>query len=122
MLDEKGLKKVQYLPGVTIFEEGDGAREAYFIREGRVRITRIVDDEEVELAILEEGDTLGEMSLIRKRPRSAKATAIERTTMVIITEDMMDEKLAETDGLVRAMLHKATERLYKQNDQVIEKP
>ena len=119
MIDDKGLRKLQYLPDVTIFEEGDDASEAYLIHEGKVRITKEADGEEVELAILEAGDTLGEMSLIKKRPRSAKAVAIEKTLLIIITEDVLNEKMGKADGLLKAMLHKLTERLYKQNDDTI---
>ena len=119
MIDDKGLRKLQYLPDVTIFEEGEDASEAYLIHEGKVRITRETDGEEVELAVLEAGDTLGEMSLIKKRPRSAKAVAVEKTLLIIITEDILNEKMGKADGLLKAIVHKLTERLYKQNDDTI---
>lgn len=65
-----------------VFAEGGVGRAAYFIKEGKVKISRLgCDDVEVPIAELGEGEVVGEMSLISAAPRSAHAEAIKDTVV-----------------------------------------
>ncbi|EFW39176.1 cyclic nucleotide-binding domain protein [Treponema phagedenis F0421] len=58
-----------------IFCECQPGAELYIIQKGHVKITKIVDNDEVLLAVLKEGDMFGEMALLENKPRSASAIA-----------------------------------------------
>ncbi len=58
-----------------IFIEHEPGVELYIIQQGRVKITKVVEQSEVLLAVLSQGDIFGEMSLLENKPRSATAIA-----------------------------------------------
>ena len=60
-----------------VFCECQSGQELYIIQKGHVKITKIVDDNEVLLAVLKEGDMFGEMALLENKPRSASAIVTE---------------------------------------------
>lgn len=60
-----------YTDGEVIFHEGDHSFEMYVVQSGTVVVTH----DGVELAVLQRGDFLGEMSLLESLPRSATAVA-----------------------------------------------
>jgi CRP-like cAMP-binding protein len=45
------------------------------------------------------------MALIDNQPRMASARAVEQTTLVIVTHDVFEKKLRETDPFIRALLN-----------------
>ena len=61
-----------------VFSEGDPADELYVVRTGRIAIAkRSIDGRESVVALMEEGDLFGEMSLFDEEGRSADARALE---------------------------------------------
>ena len=47
----------------------------YIIQKGQVKITKVVNDNEVMLAVLNPGDIFGEMAILENKPGSASAVA-----------------------------------------------
>ena len=69
----------------TIFNEGDAAAELYVVRSGRIAIAkRATDGRESVVALMEEGDLIGEMSLFDSKGRSADARALEPSELVAV--------------------------------------
>ena len=57
-----------------IFSEGDEAAELYVVRSGRIAIAkRSADGRESVVALMEDGEAIGEMILFDSRGRSARA-------------------------------------------------
>ena len=70
----------------VIFREGDEGSCLYIILSGAVSITKKGDDgTPLELARLEEGEILGEMSHFDELPRSATATACGVTQLLVFS-------------------------------------
>ena len=67
-----------------IFTEFEKANCFYVIKQGKVKITKIKHDKEMLLAVLDEGDIFGEMSILNDKPRNAAAVAEESTELMII--------------------------------------
>ncbi|HEX9968735.1 MAG TPA: Crp/Fnr family transcriptional regulator [Acidimicrobiales bacterium] len=66
-----------------VFSETDAADELYVVRSGRIAIAkRSVDGRESVVALMEEGDLFGEMSLFDDEGRSADARALEPCELV----------------------------------------
>ncbi|EPG73494.1 cyclic nucleotide-binding domain protein [Leptospira fainei serovar Hurstbridge str. BUT 6] len=91
-----------YSDNEMIFCEHEPGRELYIIQHGRVKITKIVDSNEVLLAVLQSGDIFGEMALLDNKPRSASAIAWgEEIQLLAINK-------ANFEGMVKAQPQLAT--------------
>lgn len=78
--------------GTTIFHEGDPGGIMYVIRSGKVELWLYDEDRQrVVLATFEEGDFFGELSLLDQERRSATATTLTDTEVLII--DRIDLQL-----------------------------
>lgn len=74
-----------YEKGAVIFSQGDTGDALYGVASGRVRISASgAGGQEVFLNIMEPGDTFGEIAVMDGLPRTAGATALERTTLIVL--------------------------------------
>ena len=100
--------------GATIFREGEAGDALYAVREGIVRISKLVPKGgEEAMAFLEEGGHFGEMALLDEGPRSATAIAHTKCRLLVIRKraflDLLkDEALASQLLLVfcRTLSHR----------------
>lgn len=76
---EEAMTVLDYEPGSIIIEEGTPNRAIHIVRKGRVRVTRQVDQNEVALCDLAEGQTFGELSILGDGVTTATLRAIPRT-------------------------------------------
>lgn len=98
------LERKTYPAGARIFREGDEGNRAYVIQTGMVEIVKMVNGEEVILGTVTEGGIFGEMALIDDQPRMASARAVKGTTLIVVSREVFDQKLAKTDPFIRALL------------------
>ena len=86
-----------YEEGEYMFETGQPGAAMFVIEDGEVLITRKNSDgEEVQLARLKNGESLGELALLDSSPRSASAYVSKPSTaMAIFREDL--DKLLDTN-------------------------
>ncbi len=78
----------------VLFEEGSKGKEVYIIKEGKVGVYKSTPEGEIELAIIEKGGIIGEMSLLDNQPRSATIRAIESTESIIINENVFQATIS----------------------------
>lgn len=71
--------------GGRIVQEGEDGHCLYVLIDGSARVTTEIGGREIELAILEEGDFFGEISLVDDGLRSANVTALKACTLLRIT-------------------------------------
>lgn len=73
--------------GTQIITEGDPGDAVFFIISGRVKVTLYGEEgREIVLAILNEGDMFGEMSIIDDKPRSANVEAVQELMCLVVTK------------------------------------
>ena len=99
-------------PGDTIFRDGDPPDLVYLIKEGQVEITKGQGSRKKVLAILKEGDFLGEMAVIDGSPRSATAKAITETRLITLDAEEFKEDI-ENDPMIGALIFTLIKRLRK---------
>ncbi|MBT3272763.1 MAG: cyclic nucleotide-binding domain-containing protein [Spirochaetales bacterium] len=58
----------------------------FVVKEGKFRIYRAIDEQEVLLAHAEAGDVIGEMALVKGGPRSANVQAVKQSVVYVIAE------------------------------------
>lgn len=83
----EGYVEVRQLrPGTYIVHEGDKATHLYFIQHGKVEILKRErhGDREHRVAMLRQGETMGEMALVDELPRTASARANTDVRLVAI--------------------------------------
>ena len=106
-----GFEYSQSIPrGSPIFREGEPGDSAYVILSGRVEISALRKGTNVSIATLAEDDFFGEMALIDSRPRSATATALEDTELIVIRREQLRDRMAKTDPLLNHFLRVVLER------------
>jgi CRP/FNR family transcriptional regulator, cyclic AMP receptor protein len=77
-----------------IFAEGDHADELFVVRSGRIAIAnRSPDGRESVVALMEQGDLLGEMSLFLGARRTAQARALEPSELLAVPFPALREVL-----------------------------
>jgi CRP/FNR family transcriptional regulator, cyclic AMP receptor protein len=82
-----GARRI-YEPGGVIFMRGDPGDCLCGVVSGRVRISASrAGGKEVFLNIMAPGDTFGEIALLDGEPRTATATAISRTELLVIRRE-----------------------------------
>jgi len=105
--------------GSTMFQEGDEADGIHCIASGLVRIHLAHEDgRELTLNLLERGDVIGEIALLDGLPRTAGATAIERTETVFLDRASFTAMLDASPQLARHVILVLCERLRRNTDQL----
>ena len=79
--------------GEWLFREGDEGDSAYLIEGGMLEVIRQADGQETVVGYLNEGEIVGEMSLIDELPRSASIRAAVGTTLRPINSEYLQSKL-----------------------------
>ncbi len=101
-VEVKGYKADQF-----IFREGEIGDMAFVVKSGNVEIVKQgEDDNEISIGTVGPGDMFGEMALIDDKPRMASAKAVdEGATLMLVTREMFDRKMAKTDPFIRGLLN-----------------
>lgn len=120
----KQFSKAVYLDGSTeefnrfypkdtmVFCEGMPGSELYIIQKGSVKITKIVDNTEVLLAVLKAGDIFGEMALLENKPRSASAIAYEDAYLLAVNKANFERMVQTQPQIVTRLTQLLAERLW----------
>ena len=92
MLLANVLKEVPFQSGSKVFRENDPGDGFYWIRSGKIRISRQVipegkkDPQEQLLTFLTAGNIFGEMALVDGAPRSADAAAADAVILFHLSQ------------------------------------
>ena len=114
-----------YQKNTMLFAEGEPGNELFIIHKGSVKITKIVDNNEVLLAILKAGDIFGEMALLESKPRAASAVAHEDCTVMAVNKANFEKMITNQPQLIAKVTTLLADRIwliYKQlaNAQILD--
>jgi CRP/FNR family transcriptional regulator, cyclic AMP receptor protein len=106
--------------GATVFHQHDSGGGLYLILAGQVKITRTGrDGRDVTVAVLGDGNFFGEMSLLDGQPRSASATALQATRLLVLDREHFQRYVLAQSRIVSKLLRELSKRL-RAADQSIE--
>ena len=89
--------------GQMIFQRGDNGSSLMAVLRGRVRISSVSGEgKEVTLNVISPGEIFGEIALLDGQPRSADATAIEETLLLVVERRHFLPFLRQNDDLYPA--------------------
>ena len=113
------VREMTLPPGGTLFSQGEESDGLYIVISGIVRIYLTAEDgREATISLLEDGEMIGEISLIDGLPRSAGAAALTETKLVFIPHRPFCDLLDSSTKLARQVLLMLCERLRAANGQV----
>jgi CRP-like cAMP-binding protein len=101
-----------YPKDTMIFSEGQPGNELYIIQKGSVKISKIVDDKEVLLAMLKPGDIFGEMALLDNKARSASADAYEDTELLVVNRANFQQMITKQPQLITRLTTLLADRIW----------
>jgi CRP-like cAMP-binding protein len=101
-----------YAKESAVFVEGESGEELYIIQSGSIKITKIVNDNEVILAILKPGDIFGEMSILESKPRSATAIAHETATLMTVLRKNFDTMSVTQPQIISKLTQLLSNRIW----------
>lgn len=111
------MTRTKYARGQELFHEGEQGDSLYVITAGKIKLgRRSPDGRENLLAILGEGEMLGELSLFDPGPRTATATAIADTELVGLSHTDMTAYLGTRPEIAMTMLSALAARLRRTNE------
>lgn len=107
-----------YPKDTMIFSECQSGQDMFIIQSGQVKISKVVDDNEVILAVLQRGDFFGEMALLENKPRSASAIAHEDCVLMAVNRKNFDQMVATQAQLITRLTITLAERLWSMSRQL----
>jgi CRP-like cAMP-binding protein len=102
---------VEFGKGERVFSEGDPGAVMYIVNSGRVRLFKIVEEQEHDLGVMEKGDFFGEMSILEGLPRTVCAESIEESQLIEINNMTFDKMIKSNIEIAIRMLRKLSIRL-----------
>jgi CRP-like cAMP-binding protein len=107
-----------FAAGTVVFREGDPGEQMFVIQSGRVQITRLVRGRETHLATLPPGEFFGEMAIVNHHPRTATATVLDESHLLVIDARTFEAMLRGNIEIAVRFIKKLAARLEHANRQV----
>ena len=101
-----------YPKDTMLFAEGEPGNELFIIQKGSVKITKIVNDNEVLLAVLKVGDIFGEMALLEAKPRAASAVAYEDCHVLTVKRANFEKMIESQPQLIAKLTTLLADRIW----------
>lgn len=97
--------------GDVLFKEGAHGDSMCVVLEGSLKVYKRKGEDEVELATLQEGKSVGEMALVDGMPRSATVRAEEDVTVLVFTRQSFEKLSKQHPELAIQLLTSITKML-----------
>lgn len=107
-------KLKSYLAGSSIVKEGEPARKLFILVEGKIGIYK---GKSLIMEFDKEGEVVGEMSLILKKPRSAEIRAVTDAKLLEVEGDL-DDIVKQYPDISKKIIHSLAERLAQATDRI----
>ena len=115
----QAVREKSYPKNSVILFEDDPGDALFVVVSGQVKVVLIGEDgREVILAMLQDGDFFGEMSLIDDQPRSAHVIATEEANMLVLRRDDFQTAMDETPRIALGLLQALSRRLRRADDKI----
>jgi CRP-like cAMP-binding protein len=101
-----------YPKNTMLCSEAEPGDELYIIQKGSIRVSKIVDDKEVLLALLKPGDIFGEMALLENKPRSASGVAHEDLSVMVVNRANFQRMVQSQPQIITRLTQLLAERIW----------
>ncbi len=104
--------------GTVLFREGDAGAEMYVVSRGKVAISARVGAVEKVLSTLGQGEFFGEMSILNDAPRSATATCLEDSLLLVVDARTFEAMVRASAEVAVRMIRTMAARLAEADRQI----
>jgi len=101
--------------GETLMEEGAPGDSAYIIVDGEFEISKKSDQQDIVIAVRDEGAVIGEMALIDNAPRMATVRAVSDGRLLKISDEVFFQLISNSATAGMSILRTVSSRL-RQNE------
>jgi CRP-like cAMP-binding protein len=101
-----------YTLNQMIFSENEPGHDLFILQKGKVKITKIINGNDVILNIMKPGDIFGEMALLDNKPRSASAIANESVELMVINKSNFESMVQTQPQLMSKIVTVLSERVW----------
>lgn len=109
----------QYPIDSMIFSDCQYGPDMFIIQEGTVKITKVVDGQEVILAMLKKGDMFGEMALLDSKPRSASAITHSNCTVMVVNASNFNMMVTSQPDFISRLSTMLADRVWSMYRQLV---
>jgi CRP-like cAMP-binding protein len=102
---------VSFAPGQIILREGESVERLFIIKAGRVRLSRDVDGQQQELAVMGPGEVVGALGVIQGAPQPGTAVALAPTSLYGMDLEELMDSAGGPEQPVSTVLRALTEKL-----------
>ncbi|HVP66902.1 MAG TPA: Crp/Fnr family transcriptional regulator [Anaeromyxobacteraceae bacterium] len=104
--------------GTVLFREGEPGGEMYVVHQGKVAISKRAGGAEKVLTTLGQGQFLGEMSILNHAPRSATATCVEDSKLLVVDARTFEAMIRGNTEVALRMIRTLAARLAEADRQI----
>lgn len=105
-------------PGDLIFEEDEVGDHMFIIQEGQVQISRTINGKDTAMALLEKGEFFGEMAIVNRIRRTARARAHQRTQLLAFDRVGLEQLVEKNPKIALSIIDRLCRRLGAANSQI----
>ena len=110
-----------FTDGEIIIKEGDEGKTFFQLLEGKAKVYRdYEEDDQVEVATLEEGQYFGEMAVIENFPRNSTVVAEGDVKVDEIAAEELNDYIAQNPDKILAIMKVLGSRIQKMDEEFIE--
>lgn len=110
LIVEHGQQK-HYEPGDVVFHEGAPGDGLYVVLSGQMAVSKAFAGVTRELAVLDEGQCFGEISLVSDAPRTATVLAKQPCDCLMLCKDKFDQLLSSSHQFSHQLMRTLSTRL-----------
>jgi CRP-like cAMP-binding protein len=111
---------VTYHEGQVLFHKGERGDAAYVIVRGEAEVSVPTDAGEIPLAMLSNGDFVGEIAILCDVPRTATVTARSELQTLRISKEPFLQLIAQFPEIAVGMLRTLADRLSRTTGELVE--
>ncbi len=108
-----------YPQNTMIFSDCQTGTDMFIIQSGSVKITKVVDSEEITLALLKKGDMFGEMALLDNKPRSANAIAHDDCKVMVVNATNFEQMVTTQPDFISRLSGMLADRVWSMYRQLV---
>jgi CRP-like cAMP-binding protein len=108
---DKGALGKMYQDGEIIIRQGEVGNCMYVIQEGKVEVLIERGGKEVQIAVREPGDFIGEMAIFERDVRSATVRAVGSARVLTIDKKNFLRRISEDPSLAFRMVESMSHRI-----------
>lgn len=101
-----------YQDGEMVFSEFEPGHEFFIIQSGMVRITKIVNGQEIQIAKLAAGEIFGDMAILDNKPRTASAIAFGETKLMAVSRANFEKIVIQNATMATKLITGLSNRIW----------